>query len=301
MSIKKDNYQQVRKIAIIGAGVVGSATGKGLISRGFNITFVDSNPRVVSDLRSSGFESTLPENLDPLQIDVFFVSVPSYVGGDLEGLNYIRSSAESIGKWIHRKNDYSLVSIRSTILPGTTEQIIIPDIEKFSGKKAGHDFDVCVNPEYLREKTAVTDFENPWVVVIGENNKRSGDILEGIYHWVSCPIFRIPIIEAEMQKFLHNICNANKISFFNEMRTACIKLGIDSERIFPLVAKSAESLWNPVYGIRNFGAFGGACLPKDSEAFLEFAREKLDLELKLLKAVLDVNSEIKAHNGVKTY
>ncbi len=291
---------KIQKIAIVGSGVVGSATGKGLVSKGFDVIFIDSNKAVVDNLKSKGFYSTLPENLDPSKADVFFVSVPSYTEGYANGLKYICSSAESIGKWVSDRDGYTLVVVRSTILPGTTEQVIIPRIEKFSGKKAGIDFDVCVNPEYLREKTSAADFENPWIVVIGENSKKSGDILEEIYHWVSCPIFRVSVIEAEMQKFIHNICNANKISFFNEMRVACDKLGIDSDHIFPLVAKSSESIWNPIYGIRDFGAFGGACLPKDSNAFIEFAKDKLDIDLNLLKAVIDVNRKIEANCGIKT-
>jgi UDPglucose 6-dehydrogenase len=292
--------QQILKIAVIGAGVVGSATGKGLISKGFDVSFIDSSQTVVDNLKRQGFKSVLPENFSPADTSVYFVSVPSYSGGYTNGLGYIHASAENIGEWVSTRDEYSLVVIRSTVLPGTTEQIIIPCIEKYSGKKAGIDFDVCVNPEYLREKTSSADFENPWLIVIGENNKKGGNVLERIYHWVSCPIRRISIIEAETQKFIHNICNANKISFFNEMRLVCDKLGVDADHIFPLVAKSAESLWNPVYGIRNFGAFGGACLPKDSDAFLQFAKDKLGSDLKLVKAVLAVNSEIASNSSIKT-
>ena len=197
-----------------------------------------------------------------------------------------------MGVWLTGKNDYSLVVIRSTILPGTTEKIIIPTIEKYSSKKAGQDFGVCVNPEYLREKSAVSDFEKPWVVVIGEMNKRDGDMLQDIYYWVDCPIYRVSIREAEMQKFVHNLFNANKISFFNEMRQACRELGISCEKMFQLVTESAEGMWNPAYGTKDLGPFAGACLPKDSKAFQRYAKENLKIEMRMLQAMLDLNEDL---------
>jgi len=204
----------------------------------------------------------------------------------------MRTAAENMGVWLTGKNDYSLVVIRSTILPGTTERIVIPTIEKHSGKKSGQDFGVCVNPEYLREKSAVSDFEKPWVVVIGEMNKRDGDMLQDIYYWVDCPVHRVSIREAEMQKFVHNLFNANKISFFNEMRQACRELGISCEKMFQLVTESAEGMWNPAYGTKDLGPFAGSCLPKDSKAFQRYAKENLKIEMRMLQAMLDLNEDL---------
>ena len=170
---------------------------------------------------------------------------------------------------------------------------MIPAIEKHSGKKEGKGFGVCVNPEYLREKCALADFEDPWLVVIGESRKKDGDILQCVYDWVICPVYRVSIDEAEMQKFVHNIFNANKIAFFNEMRSACRKLGLDCGLIYYLVTESAEGMWSPKYGIQDYGPFSGSCLPKDTSAFLQFATKELKVDMKILRAVIQSNEELK--------
>ena len=287
---RKDGHKT--RIAIIGSGVVGQATGIAFLNKGFDITFVDNNTDVVKELDAKGYQAILTEALEPQKISIFFVSVPTYISDDDGGISYMRTAAENLGVWLSQKSDYSLVVIRSTILPGTTEKVIIPTIEKYSRKKAGQDFGVCVNPEYLREKSALSDFEKPWVVVIGEMNKRDGDILQDIYHRVECPVHRVSIREAEMQKFVHNLFNANKISFFNEMRQVCRELGISCEKMFQLVTESAEGMWNPAYGTKDMGPFAGACLPKDSKAFQRFAKENLKIEMRMLQAMLELNEHM---------
>jgi nucleotide sugar dehydrogenase len=314
-SRRKDGHKP--KIAIIGSGVVGQATGMALLNRGFDITFVDNNIDVVKELDAKGHKATLTEGLDPRvdphwlkvaskfrykailtevldpqQISIFFVSVPTYVSADDGGISYMRTAAENLGVWLSLKSDYSLVVIRSTILPGTTEKVIIPTMEKYSGKKAGQDFGVCVNPEYLRQKSAVSDFDKPWVVTIGEMDKRDGDILQDIYYWVDCPVHRVSIREAEMQKFVHNLFNANKIAFFNEMRQVCRELDISSDKMFQIVTQSAEGMWNPAYGTKDMGPFAGACLPKDSKAFRRYAEENLKMPMRVLQAMLDSNEDL---------
>jgi UDPglucose 6-dehydrogenase len=289
-SRRKDGHKS--GIAVIGSGVVGQATGMALHNQGFDITFVDNSTDVVNELNSMGYKATSTEALDPQPISVFFVSVPTYISDDDGGISYMRTAAENLGVWISGKNDYCLVVIRSTILPGTTEKVIIPTMEKYSGKKAGQDFGVCVNPEYLRAKSSLSDFEKPWVVTIGEMNKRDGDILQDIYSWVDCPVHRVSIREAEMQKFVHNLFNANKISFFNEMRQVCRTLGISCDKMFQLVTESAEGMWNPAYGTKDMGPFAGACLPKDSRAFQRYAKEDLKMKMRMLQAMLDLNEDL---------
>ncbi len=305
------------KIAIIGSGVVGQATGMALLNKGFDITFVDNNVDVVKELDAQGYRATLTEgldpridpkwlriaskfrykttltdDLDPQQITIFFVSVPTYISEDDGGISYMRTAAENLGVWLSQKDDYSLVVVRSTVLPGTTENMIVPTIEKYSNKKVGQDFGICVNPEYLRAKCAVSDFEKPWVVTIGEMHKRDGDILQDVYYWVDCPVHRVSIREAEMQKFVHNLFNANKIAFFNEMRQACRELGTDCEKMFQIVTESAEGMWNPAYGTKDMGPFSGACLPKDARAFLRFSKENLKTQMRVLQAMLDSNEDL---------
>jgi UDPglucose 6-dehydrogenase len=280
------------RIGIVGSGVVGSATGIGFVNNDFDVSFIDTNKKRVETLIQQGYKSLLPEDVDPNKIDAFFVSVPTYTGIYENGLQYIKESAMTLGRWIARKKDYTLVVFRSTIAPGTIENMVIPLIEELSGKKVEKDFDVCFNPEYLRERSAASDFKNPWVLTIGANNENAGKRLENLYFWVNCPIRRLTVKEAEMQKFVHNLFNANKISFFNEMRYVCEKLGINSDRIFSTVIESAEAMWNHAYGTADMGAYGGTCLPKDTNAMYNFARERLDLDLKLLKAVIDVNNDV---------
>ena len=156
-------------------------------------------------------------------------------------------------------------------------------------KKAGEDFGVCMNPEYLRENRNEEDFKNPWLVTIGELDSKSGEAIEGIYDPHKCPIIHLPLEAAEMQKYVHNLFNACKISFFNEMRVVCEAVNVDADKVFELVVKSAEAQWNPQYGIRDFGAYGGTCLPKDTTAFMAWAKDELGKSMPLLRAVIRVN------------
>jgi UDPglucose 6-dehydrogenase len=282
-----------KSIFMVGSGLVGQATGKGLAAKGFDVTFIDIDPAAVSRLRREGYRAFEVYELPKPAADVLMVSVPTYPLNRAEnGLDLIKAASTSIGSWLSRINKYCLVAVRSTVLPGTTEEVIIPILEEYSGKSAGRDFGICVNPDYLRERCAEEDFLNPWSVVIGELDKNSGDLLQEVYYWVSCPIYRMPVKEAEVQKFVHNLFNATKISFFNEMRLVCQQIGLDCERIFPLVAQSAEAIWNPLYGTRDLGPFGGSCLPKDTVAFLSWAKQQ-DIETPLVQAVLKVNEAAK--------
>jgi len=287
-----------KKIAIVGSGVVGQATGKGLIKKGFKVIFIDINKDTVEDLCRNGCNAVLSADVNHTDIGIFLVSVPSYTSDEEGGLYYLKEAARKLGTWLKSTTEYSLVVIRSTVVPGTTEEVIVPILEKYSGKKAWENFGICVNPEYLREKTAEDDFIKPWLVVIGEYQKKDGDILEQMYKWAKCPVSRISIKEAEIQKLVHNIYNANKISFFNEMRMLCKILGINADAVFPLVAKSAEGSWNPNYGIRDFGPFDGACLPKDTRAMSKFASENLEVDLKILNAIIEVNNNIRISKKV---
>ena len=279
-----------RSIFIVGSGVVGQATGKVLTRKGFKVTFIDTNPAVISELCAEGYQASSIAHLDNQAASIFMLSVPTYTSqsGENDGLESILMASASVGECLSQTNEYCLIVVRSTVLPGTTEEVIIPILEKYSGKNAGRDFGVCVNPEYLRERCAEEDFNNPWVIVIGELDRKSGNLLQEVYCWVDCPIHRVSLKEAELQKFIHNLCNATKISFFNEMRLVCQRLGLDGEKVFPLVAQSAEALWNPAYGTANLGPFGGSCLPKDTAAFLSWAKEQ-GMETPVVDAVLKVN------------
>jgi UDPglucose 6-dehydrogenase len=282
-----------KSIFIVGSGLVGQATGKGLLAKGFKVTFIDVRPAVVNQIRQQGYEAFEVSEVQKPDTDVFMLSPPTYsLKPGINGLDFVKEAATSVGRWLSKIDKYCLVVVRSTVLPGTTEETIIPILEEYSGKGAGRDFGVCMNPEYLRERCAEEDFSNPWIVVIGELDRRSGDLLEEVYHWVDCPVYRVLMKEAEMEKFVHNLFNANKISFFNEMRLACQEMGLACEKIFPLVAQSAEASWNPLYGTRDLGPFSGSCLPKDAVAFQAYGKKR-GIEIPLVDAMFKVNEAVK--------
>jgi UDPglucose 6-dehydrogenase len=294
---------------MVGSGIVGEATGTVFAEHGFDVTFSDTIPGVVSRLREKGFKAFEVKDVMKPDVDMFMIAVPTYPldlckdaasAEKLEqsmspvewcdiGVDFSKSAAETIGKWIAAAKRYQVVVVRSAVLPGTTDDVIIPLIEKHSGKKAGKDFGVGVNPEYLRERSAVEDIRNPWVTTIGELDKRSGDMLESLYKWSIAPLYRgLTLKEAEMQKFVHNLYNAAKISYFNEMRLFCEKLKVSADKIMPIVVKSAEAIWNPAYGTKDYGPFGGKCLPKDTVAFIAWAHRS-GMHSRMIEAAVDVN------------
>jgi len=281
------------KICIIGSGFVGQATGKGFSSLGFNVTFLDINPLKVQKLREEGFKAYHPDELKngTFDFDVSFLSVPTPTENERINLNMMEEASKYLGKRLYALNKYHLVVVKSTVLPGTTENLVVKLIEKYSGKSVGKNFGICMNPEYLRERFADEDFLKSWVIVIGEYDHRSGNLLEEIYEDFDCPKYRVSLQEAEIQKYIHNLFNAVKITFFNEMRQITQNAGLDPELIFPLVAESAEGNWNPFYGLKDQGPFSGNCLPKDTRAFLSWVEDN-GLSADLLKQTIKVNEQI---------
>lgn len=278
-------------IWIVGSGVVGQATGRGFLKRGQEVTFVDVDDSKIAQLRSEGLTAlTLSEARafirDP-DVIVLTVPTPTTRAGAID-LSYLETAAAEVGRRLKTAQNYQVVVVRSTVVPGTTEAVVKPILEEVSGKQAGKDFGLCMNPEYLREKTAVKDFDQPRLMVIGQLDERSGDMLAAAYENFGCPIHRLTIQEAELQKYAHNLFNAVKISYFNEFREICRAVGADAEKIFPLVAQSAEGMWNSQYGIRDLGPFDGICLPKDAQAFLAWAGQQ-GLSMPVLQAAVEFN------------
>jgi UDPglucose 6-dehydrogenase len=188
------------------------------------------------------------------------------------------------------RKEYFLIVIKSTVIPTTTEDIIIPLIENYSGKKAGQDFGVCVNPEFVREREALSG-ENPDRIVIGQYDSRSGDLLEKVYSDISSPIIRTDIRTAEMIKYANNCFYAAKISFFNEIHMVCTKLGIDSHTVRRAVQMDKYYSTHPW---EHGNAFGGKCLPKDLQAFISFCTDSAVCHTPvLLNSVQQVNEMMK--------
>lgn len=286
------------KLAIIGSGVVGQATGKGFATEGHKAVFCDINSEVLSKLSGQGHQVSAPHLLEQEKsVKAFFLALPTPTVNNEIKLDFLKNAAAALGGgYLKNNSDYCIVVVRSTVPPGTTEEQLIPILEKHSGKKAGKDFGVCMNPEYLRENSNEEDFKNPWIITIGELDAKSGQTLEKIYGQRKCPIVRTSLREAEMQKYVHNLFNACKISFFNEMRMICDKININADKVFELVAKSAEGSWNQKYGIKNLGPYSGSCLPKDTTAFLNWTKKELASDMPLLEAVININEIIKTKN-----
>jgi len=193
--------------------------------------FVDISIETIKRLCQEGFESRLPNEMDNVaaQISMVCVSTPPRDSGEVN-LDYIISAITNLGKWLkQRKNVWHLVVIRSTVPPGTTRKVLLPILEKYSGLTAGKDFGLCMQPEFLRAKSSEEDFSHPWVTVIGELDRRSGDVLAEIYSDFGSKTFRVDLETAEFVKYTHNCFNATKISFSNEIRMVGQKLGIDAK------------------------------------------------------------------------
>jgi UDPglucose 6-dehydrogenase len=281
------------RVLIAGAGVVGHAEGTALLGHGHHVAFSDVDEAVLSQRRTEGFQTFPMTGLRLVGIDVVLISVSTPTSARGTDLRHLERAVATIGDALGRASSaepgrYRVVILRSTVPPGTTDDIVIPLLEAEAGLQAGLDFGVCMSPEYLRQRMAVDDAIAPRLVVIGQLDDRSGDVAERLNAGFGCPVFRVPIREAEFQKYAHNLCNASKISFFNELRQVATAIGVDAERVFARVAQSAEAMWNAEYGTRDLGPYGGPCLPKDLEAFLIWA-ERQGLDLPMVSAIRKSN------------
>jgi len=214
------------------------------------------------------------------------VGTPSQQNGNLD-LRYIRRICEQIGDSLKRKAARHIVVIRSTILPGTMHKVVIPTLEEFSGKKAGADFGVCSNPEFLREGSAVKDFRSPPKTVIGELDKTSGDKLAQLYEKIAAPLIRTDLETAEMVKYVDNCWHAVKIGFANEIGNVCKAFGLDAHKVMDIFCQDQKLNISCAYLKPGF-AFGGSCLPKDLRA-LSYQAKMHDLQLPILTSVLPSN------------
>ena len=195
--------------------------------------------------------------------------------------------AREIGEALASKDGWHIVVVRSTMVPGTCESLLIPILEKSSGKRAALDFGVCVNPEFLREGTSVRDFDNPPKIVVGESDEHSGSVVMSLYDGLDAPRFRVPISVAEMTKYVDNSFHALKVTFGNEIGTLCATLGLDSHAVMDIFLADTKLNISGAY-LRPGFAFGGSCLPKDVRALTHTARQH-DVELPVLANVLVSN------------
>jgi GDP-mannose 6-dehydrogenase len=299
-----------RSISVFGLGYVGTVTAACLAHMGHNVIGVDLTPSKVEAMEAGRsplveprvgtliaeahaaqrLHATSDSEEAVLNSDISFLCVgtPSLRNGKLD-LGHIEPVCRDIGKVIKKKNAFHLVVLRSTVLPGTAETIVIPALEQSSGKKMGTDFGVCVNPEFMREGTAVADFLEPAMTIIGAADAYHSGLLREIYKWAPGRIFETSFRSAEMTKYVCNAWHAVKVSFANEVGTLAKELGVDAESVVEIFTADTKLNISPTYLKPGF-AFGGSCLPKDVRA-LNYRAKELDLNLPLFQAIMPSNDE----------
>ena len=278
------------RIVIVGAGVVGMATGRGLLRGGHAVSFVDSDPARLDRLRGDGFAASDSLHLGGPGV-LAMVSVPTPAGPGLAGydLRILRAVSVQLGEAIREADELPTVVLRSTTPPGTCDQVVRPILEERSGLESESGFALAANPEFLRADSALEDFLRPRVTVIGSRSKATCERLVELYRPFGGDIrsYEDPAM-AELVKLTHNLYNAAKISFFNEIWHVSEVLGLDGHEVGKVVARSAEASWNIDYGVRGGKPFAGACLPKDTRGFVQFI-QSLGMSNTLAQAVEAVN------------
>jgi len=297
-------------ISVFGLGYVGSVTAACFANVGHRVIGVDVSPAKVEAMgagRSPIVEARMSEllaeahkagllsattdaSIAVADSDLSFVCVgtPSLRSGKLD-LGYVERVIREIGAAIKKKNAHHVIVLRSTVLPGTTESLVIPAAEQASGLRAGVDFTVCYNPEFMREGSAVADFHQPPYTILGAQDPRHLIQLRELYRTVAGPVFETSISVAEMVKYVCNAFHAVKVGFANEVGTLCKTLGVDTDAVTKIYTSDTKLNISPAYLSPGF-AFGGSCLPKDLRALAHKAKE-LDLGLPLLESVLPSNVE----------
>ncbi len=276
------------RIVVVGSGVVGRATGKGFLAKGHQVLFVDINPGIIERLRSEGYNAFFPPEVDWAAADIIMLSVNTPTVGGQIVLDHLLQAVETVARGLAAAPGYPVVVVRSTVVPTTTEQVVKPLLEEVSGRRVGVDLGLCMNPEFLRQVSAEEDFINPWITVVGSCSPIEAGVMHELYMPFGAPIVHTDCTTAETIKYANNLYNATKISFFNELFLVCERLGIDHAVVSRTVARSAEGMWNPYYGTIGGWPYGGACLPKDTAAFLAFA-DALGLEMPVLTGTMRMN------------
>ncbi|MBB3017783.1 GDP-mannose 6-dehydrogenase [Microvirga lupini] len=298
------------QISVFGIGYVGAVSSACLANDGHHVIAVDPNPQKVGPLNEgispivepglgeliqSGIHnrrlmatSDVREAVNGTDISFVCVGTPSRSNGSLD-TSYVSAVAEQIGAAIREKNSFHSVVMRSTILPGTMESIVLPALERASGRQAGVGFGVAYYPEFLRESTAISDYYDPGAIIFGRHDQATVDRLVEIHKIFKVEPRIVSIRTAEAVKYTNNAWHALKISFANEIGNICKEAGIDGHAVMDVLCADNRLNISKAYLKPGF-AFGGSCLPKDLRA-LRFAARKLDVPTPILDATMDANEE----------
>lgn len=297
------------RIAVLGLGYVGTVTAAALAAFGHEVIGVDTNPEKVT-MVNEGRSPVIEEGLDELLADgvaagriratddtaeaitgtdvsMVCVGTPSLDNGSLD-LSQVERVAALIGEALASHDGYHVVGIRSTMLPGSMRETVIATLENASGKTAGVDFGVCLNPEFLREGSSLRDFRNPPFTLIGGDDDRSVSAVAELYAELAAEVVVVPLGVAEMVKYTSNAFHALKVTFANEIGAISKTLGIDSHQVMDVFARDRKLNISEAY-LRPGFAFGGSCLPKDLRALSYHARTS-DIETPLLEAIMRSNT-----------
>jgi GDP-mannose 6-dehydrogenase len=298
------------QISIFGLGYVGAVCAACWAREGHKVIGVDPNPTKLALINAghtpiveTGLGEMISESVnagrlkaigDPVEavlnseLSLVSVGTPSKGNGSLD-LSHIASVCAQIGDALRQKDGYHVVVIRSTVLPGTINDVVIPTLEKHSGKRLGEGFSVACNPEFLRESTAIHDFYNPPKTIIGQSDARGGDLLASLYEKLNAPLFRVDLKTAEMMKYADNAWHATKVVFANEIGNICKEVGIDGHELMGIFCRDTILNLSPYYMRPGF-AFGGSCLPKDVRAICYKAKD-LDVKTPLLESLIPSNEQ----------
>ena len=296
------------KVSVFGLGYVGCVSAAAFADDGHEVVGVDVLPEKVAAVnagRSPIVEPGLEELLQrgvasgrlrattctedavrATDLSLLCVGTPSRKNGSLD-LTYLTRVCEEIGHVLKDKDAYHVVVVRSTVLPGTTHATVIPALEAASGKKYGEGFGVSVNPEFLREGTAIKDFRNPPLTMVGHNHAADAVPTKALYGNIDAPLFSASIRVAEMMKYTSNAWHAVKVVFANEIGNLCKRVGVDSHEVMDIFCQD-DKLNLSSYYLKPGFAFGGSCLPKDVRA-LQYRAKEVDLEMPLLNSLLGSN------------
>jgi GDP-mannose 6-dehydrogenase len=297
------------KISIMGLGYVGAVSAGCLAEEGHEVIGVDPQKAKV-DLINAGKTPIIEKDIGDIiernvlegrlrattdvqeavrhtDLSLICVGTPSMGNGHID-LKYVKRVCEQIGEGLRDHPGHTVV-VRSTMLPGTMRNVVIPALEESSGLKAGQDFGLCINPEFLREGTAVHDYFHPPKTVIGEIDRASGDVLVKLYGHMPCPLIRTDYETAEMVKYADNTWHALKVAFANEIGNVCKGLGLDSHKLMDIFCQDTKLNLSSYYLKPGF-AFGGSCLPKDVRA-LSYKAKLLDVKVPIIDSIIPSNNE----------
>jgi UDPglucose 6-dehydrogenase len=285
------------KVIVVGAGVVGTATGLGFQRHGADVTLIDTSPQRVRELRAGSFQASSSIDLSGPSSYVFLTLPTPATRGSGWDLSSIVEGTTAVGRALREASQPHTVVIRSTVPPGTCDVVVTPLLARVSGREANRDFFVASAPEFLRAATALDDFLTPRMTVLASRHPDALKNVAKIFRPFGGEVrlFNDPVT-AELIKIAHNAFNATKISFWNEMSLLAESLGVDAESIGTTVARSAEGSFNPMYGVHGGAPYAGSCLPKDVKG-LEFLGKELGVELSLIESVQRVNDLMEARQG----